>query len=324
MMQIVLVGLGAGAASALLFASVASGSLLSVFLLCLAPLPILIAALGWSHWSALIAAFAAALGLSAAFGTLFFLIAFLIGIGLPAWWLGYLSLLARTSEDSQGQAQVEWYPVGRLLYWCALIAAGMMIMVIPTFGFDAEAFRSGLRTAFERVLIDPQGRLPAGAPRPSGADITRTIDAMVTLAPLIAAAFATIVSALNLYIAARVVRVSGRLARPWPDLSDIRFPATAHAAFAAALVLSFLPGLVGIVGGIFSSALLAGYTLLGLSVLHAITRPLASRAYILFGTYLALAFFWPTVIAAPLLGLADAIFDFRKRAGAGHPPPTTT
>ena len=47
MMQVVLIGLGAGAAAALLFASVASGSLISILLFYLAPLPILIAALGW-------------------------------------------------------------------------------------------------------------------------------------------------------------------------------------------------------------------------------------------------------------------------------------
>jgi len=56
MIQIVLVGLGAGAAAALLFASVVSGSLAAVFLFYLAPLPIMIAALGWSHLAGLIAA----------------------------------------------------------------------------------------------------------------------------------------------------------------------------------------------------------------------------------------------------------------------------
>ena len=94
MMQLVLIGISAGAATALLFASVASGSALSVPLFYLAPLPILIAAMGWSHWAALIAAVVASAGLAAVFGWLFF-IAFLIGIGLPAWWLGYLALLAR-------------------------------------------------------------------------------------------------------------------------------------------------------------------------------------------------------------------------------------
>ena len=93
-MQVVLIGISAGAATALLFASVASGSALSVPLFYLAPLPILIAAMGWSHWAALIAAVVASAGLAAVFGAFFF-IAFLIGIGLPAWWLGYLALLAR-------------------------------------------------------------------------------------------------------------------------------------------------------------------------------------------------------------------------------------
>ena len=94
MMQILVIGLGAGAASALLFASVASGALIATPLFYLGPLPILIAAIGWSHWAGLVAAIAAATGLGIALGFYFFL-AFLIGVGLPAWWLGYLALLAR-------------------------------------------------------------------------------------------------------------------------------------------------------------------------------------------------------------------------------------
>ena len=46
MTQIVLIGLAAGAASALLFASIASGALLSAVLFYFAPLPIMIAAIG--------------------------------------------------------------------------------------------------------------------------------------------------------------------------------------------------------------------------------------------------------------------------------------
>ena len=65
MMQIILVGLGAGAAAATLFASVVSGSIVAIFLFYLAPLPILIAALGWSHWAGLIAAASCAAPLSA-------------------------------------------------------------------------------------------------------------------------------------------------------------------------------------------------------------------------------------------------------------------
>ncbi|HVY56863.1 MAG TPA: DUF2232 domain-containing protein, partial [Xanthobacteraceae bacterium] len=94
MAQILLIGIGAGAATALLFAAVASGSLLSVLLFYLAPLPIMIAGLGWSHWAALVAALVSASGLAVVFGP-FFLFAVLVAVGLPAWWLAYLALLAR-------------------------------------------------------------------------------------------------------------------------------------------------------------------------------------------------------------------------------------
>src|ERR1044071_4471769 len=116
MMQLVFVGLGAGAASALLFASIASGSLLSIFLFYVTPLPILLAALGWSHWAAAIAALSAATSLAAVFGSIFF-VAFMVGTGIPAWWLGYLAMLARPAATSGGA--LEWYPPGRLVLWCA-------------------------------------------------------------------------------------------------------------------------------------------------------------------------------------------------------------
>ena len=112
MMQIAFVSLGAGAAAALLFASIISASWLSIVLFYVAPLPILIAALGWSHWAALIAAFGAATALWAIFGGIFFA-AFLASVGLPAWWLGYLAMLARPTAAAQGG--LEWYPPGRLV-----------------------------------------------------------------------------------------------------------------------------------------------------------------------------------------------------------------
>src|SRR5688572_11752625 len=137
MVQLILIGIGAGAATALLFASIASGSLVSVLLFYLAPLPILIAALGWSHWAGLIAAVTAALGLAAVRGNFFF-VAFLIGIGLPAWWLAYLTLLARPAERPTPDG-LEWYPIGHIVMWAALLSAGIVIAAILSFGTDEES-----------------------------------------------------------------------------------------------------------------------------------------------------------------------------------------
>src|SRR5262249_2008031 len=149
MMQILLIGLCAGAAAALLFASVASGSLLSVFLFYLSALPILIAALGWSHWAALVAAVLARGGLASLFGS-FFLFAFLLGVGAPAWWLGYLALLARPRAG--GAADLEWYPVGHLVVWAGIIGALAVIAAIPHFGTDAQSFNAALAAGFERMI----------------------------------------------------------------------------------------------------------------------------------------------------------------------------
>ena len=147
MIQIAIVGIGAGAAAALLFASVTSGSWLSIPLFYLAPLPIMIAGLGWSHWAAMTAALAGALGLGAVFGTVF-LLAFAAGAGFPAWWLSYLAMLARpvaiTNGSGQGAESFEWYPPGRLVVWAAVLGVLVVIIAIPNFGVDADSFRAGV------------------------------------------------------------------------------------------------------------------------------------------------------------------------------------
>ena len=47
MIAIVLIAIAAGSASALMFASIVSGALISLLLLYFAPLPLMVAALGW-------------------------------------------------------------------------------------------------------------------------------------------------------------------------------------------------------------------------------------------------------------------------------------
>lgn len=306
MMRLILIGIGAGVATALLFASVASGALLSIILFYLAPLPILIAALGWSHWAGLIAAVTAAAGLAAFLSPLFF-ITFLVGIGLPAWWLGYLALLARPVPGG-----MEWYPVGRIVVWAALLGAGVVIAAIPNFGLDEESFRSGLRSVFERML-QAQSR-PADAPlNIPGVDATRLVNFLVTVIPLAGAILATITSVLNLWLAGRIVNVSGLLKRPWPSLPDMQFPPFAPALLGVAIAGTFLPGIAGTVASILSASLAMAYGILGFAVLHSITRNAKARPLLLGTSYAAVFVFgWPVLLVA-MLGLADTIFGFRGR-----------
>jgi hypothetical protein len=308
MLQILLVGVAAGLAAALLFASLVSGSLFSFLLFYLAPLPLMIAGLGWSHVAALIAALVAVAGLAAAFGGFLFA-AFLVGLGLPAWWLSYLALLARPAPA--GPEGLQWYPVDRLVLWAALLGALGIILAIPTFGTDAESFRTGLRHAFDRLL-------PAGTdgPRtlPGVSDAEWFLDVLVIATPPAAAVVSTVTSLANLWLAGRIVKLSGRLKRPWPDLGATVLPRSAPALLAAAAVGMLAGDLFGIAAGVLTASLLTAYALVGLAVLHATTRGINGRGFVLAGIYAAVAVFgWPALLLS-LLGLADLALDFRRLA----------
>jgi hypothetical protein len=319
MIQIALIGIGAGAAAALLFASVTSGSWLSIPLFYLAPLPIMIAGLGWSHWAAMTAALAGALGLGAVFGTVF-LLAFSAGAGFPAWWLGYLAMLARpvaaSNGSGQGAASFEWYPPGRLVVWAAGLGVLVVIVAIPNFGTDADSFRAGLRDALNALL-----RANESAPVRAGSNPERLIEILVNAIPPAAAVLATVTNLLNLWLAARVVKSSGRLARPWPQLSSMSFPPLIAAALAVAIVLSFLDGMLGIVGGVVAASFLLAYGVLGFAVLHAVTQGMSARPFVLAITYAGVLLFgWP-MLALCLLGLVDMALGLRARVSAKHGPP---
>jgi hypothetical protein len=316
MTQMVLVGLGAGAAAALLFASVKSGVLISILLFYLAPLPILIAALGWSHGCGLIAAVTASACVGLALGATSFAV-FLIAIAAPAWWLGYLALLARPT-DSGG---IEWYPPGRLVLWAAALGAAVVAIALFQVGTDEESIRSGIKATLERVF-----RLQTGTPAdeplhlPGIAEPEHLIDLFVTLMPLVAAMAGVLVLTLNLWIAGRVVKLSGRLLRPWPDIPAMTFPRWAPALLGSAVILSFVPDTAGLMASLFAVTLLVAFTMLGFAVLHALSRGLAGRAAMLGGAYaFVVVLGWPALVAV-LLGLAESIFKWRAKAARRGPP----
>jgi hypothetical protein len=322
MMQFALIGIGAGAAAALLFASVTSGAWLSIPLFYLAPLPIMIAGLGWSHWVALTAALVGALALGFAFGPVF-IFTFLAGAGLPAWWLGYLAMLARPVGN--GAATLEWYPPGRLVAWAAILAGLVVVVAIPNFGTDAESFRAGLRNALLHILR-VEREAPADAPLgvPGVSNASRLIDFLVAAIPPAAAVLATITNVFNLWLAGTIVKFSGLLKRPWPPLAAMTFPRALTAALAVAVVLSFVGGLVGIVAGVLSASLLMAFGVLGFAVLHAITQGMNARIFLLGGVYAAvLVFGWP-VLALCLLGLIETVIDLRARVARKRGPPAHT
>jgi len=320
MIATLLIALAAGCASALMFASIISGALISLLLFYLAPLPLMVAAMGWGPLSATVGGIAAAIGLGAIFG-LPYCIAFALMVALPAWWLGHLALLGRPIEHNGSPANgaspvapaLEWYPVGRILLWVSGFAALTTMAALLTLGTDSGTITAALRRGLLRLLD-----LRDAAPK---AETEQWMDALVAIAPAAAALFAMMTLTLNLWLAAKITATSGRLHRPWPDLKSAALPAMTLAALCVAIAFSFAGGLIAILAQIISAALLMAYALIGFAVLHTLTLALKSRAIWLGCIYaIVVVFSWP-VLAMVILGLSDAVFGIRQRYLQGRPPP---
>ncbi len=313
MIATVLIAIAAGCASALMFASIVSGALISLLLFYLAPLPLMVAALGWGALSATIGGIAAATSLGAIFG-LPYCIAFVVASALPAWWLGHLALLGRPLaagiQPANDAMALEWYPVGRILLWIVIFATLMITATLLTMGSDGPSITGTMRSAW-RQLLETVGVTPSD----------RTLNALVTIAPAAAAIFVTLTLTLNLWLAAKITATSGRLHRPWPDLRSAALPPLTLAALCVAIAFCFSGGLLAILAQIVTAAMLIAYALTGFAVLHTLTLGRKNRALWLTCTYATVVVFsWP-ILAMVILGIADALLGIRQRYLQGRPPP---
>jgi predicted membrane protein DUF2232 len=317
MMVQLLIALAAGAASALMFVSIVSGALISLVLFYLAPLPLMVAALGWGAATALVGGIAASGVIGAMFG-LPYMLAFAVTIALPAWWLGHLALLAKPAEGAMAapaQPALDWYPTGRLLAWAAAFAALTTITALLSLGYDASSITDILKRGLTRVL----GMSEAIG---TDADTDKLVTMLATVAPSAATVVAMVTLTLNLWLAGKITQTSGRLPRPWPVLKAIELPPMMLAALSLAIALCFTGGLVALFSQIVTAALVMGYAFAGFAVLHTLTQATAMRGLWLGSAYTAVIVFgWPLLIVA-LIGIADAIFGFRHRKAQQLKPPT--
>lgn len=322
----IVLGIGAGLVSALLFGVLLKGTGLAVTLYLLAPLPILIVGLGWSHRAALAAAATGSLVLMGVIQP-FMGLAFAAYIALPAWWLAYLVLLGR--ETPQG---LEWYPTGRLLGWIAATAALAFISIAVLASPNYAAYEAQLQK-LSQTLVESRTAAPRPAPQtdkapdtgsdePNKADVTRDemAGAIATVVPALAAHGLAMLLTFYLWAAARIVRISGRLMRPWPDLPSTKMPRSCLGALAMAALLSFAPGYAGVFGVALVGAFTAVFALQGLAALHDRSRGRPGRGLMLFAMYMVLFVTQGVaLIALTLFGLADTALDRRRPKGPVAP-----
>lgn len=323
----VLIGLVAGLITAVVFISATTGPLLSrVVLLLLTPLPLFLVGFGWG-WMATLAAgvvgtLAMALVTTPAFGAVF-----AISQAIPSAVLVYLVTLNRPAAapgpDVDPNTGIEWYPVGRIVIWAAAISGLMALAAMLMIGPDLDTLRAAIRKLIDEVL-KPQIEAMNGGKVLQESDIGNLTEAGLYILPA-ATAFSWMLTVLfNLWLAGRITLASGKLPRPWPDIPAMRFPRSTPLALAATTAFTFIPGYVALAASAVSGALYFAYVLMGLAVIHYITRGQPWRPFALWGLYAALFILntgVPVVIA--ILGLADGFVSIRQpRSNPPAGPPT--
>lgn len=316
MMQIGLVGVGAGLAAALLFLSPLGGTLLALPLFLLSSLPIAIAGLAWGSVSSAIAAVGAtgtvAVALSLPAGVIYLAL-----FGVPMAWACHLAGLSRTDPAT---GTTEWYPPGRiLLQGAAATAAGLIVVGLVT-DTSSDELTSALAAFLADMFADP----PSGAAPPTAAELEDVARTLAALTPFLMGALYVIILVVNLWLASRIAEASGRLARPRERLWTTVLPNEALVVFAIAIGAAFFPGSVGYAAGAVAGAFGGALALIGLAVLHAVTIGNSLRVMILVAAYVLLVFFggFPLVILA-VLGVADTVLHLRARRLGAAPPPST-
>jgi hypothetical protein len=324
MMQRVGMAIGAGLAAALLFAVMAKGTLLAMALAYLAPLPIVIATLGWGLDMGALAAAIASVGAAVAVDPLSGGL-FAVSIGLPAWLLSFLGLLRGgrlypfNPFAAAGTDDKAWFPVGGIVAVAALIGAivgaGALASLVLVYG----GYHKGVNALAAELVPDLQDALDGVMTLPGGVSVQEFAVLIVRLSPAVLAGTTCLMLCANLYAGARAVQLSQRLKRPWSNLPEaLVLPPLLGIGLIVCVGLAFaLPSSASHAVWIGVGSLGCAYVMQGLAVIHCLSRGLPARTPMLVALYLVCVVVvrW-SLPALALVGLVESLLSLRARRAA--------
>jgi hypothetical protein len=298
----------------LLFVGMSKGELLAMSLSYLAPLPIVIATLGWGVDIGGIAAAIAIGGVAAFFEPLSGLL-FAASVAAPSWLLAALiavpieriPLLNRRLPSQRG-----YLSIGSIMSVVIAIGALAGIAALATLTLPYASYPQGVSTIAGKLL--PQFTEALGEEAISGGALPDEMN----IGEFVTASTVVLLS-VNLYLGARAVQLSQRLPRPWTAVPEgLRLAPAYGAVFVICVVVGVIasgaPRHIALVG---AGLLAAAYALQGFAVAHALSRGLSFRAPLLACIYLACLFAPPLIVA---VGLAESLLSLRARRAAPARP----
>lgn len=296
----ILIGLLAGAASAILLLASGQPSMLSIFLFAAAALPIFIAGLGWSNQASITAVVSAFIILAIVVSPESALVSTVTTL-LPSAWISHLTTLARSADEIGGpDDQLVWYPLPQIM----LHLATLMVFATLTIGWLLD-YGPEVTSVLVQALVDA---LNQSGDQPIPIQNIDAVTATLTkLLPMIQSAMWVIILFTAWYLAGHIVRLSGRSKRPRDNMhTSLRMPSLALIFVGLGLLLMFLDGTISYIGAAITGGFGAGFMMSGLAVFHKKTLGKMWRGTALWAVYiLILLFSIPAAIFA-IMGLFEA------------------
>lgn len=306
---VAIIAVAAGAASALAYATLLTGSPAAFLLAYLAQLPLFAVGL-WMGTGAMAVASATGVFVTFAAGGFVFATIYAVANAAPAFVVVRQALLWRPKDGG-----VEWYPPGGLL--TALFGLASAVFVAVAIAFAGR--EGGLESAIEGFVVGMLRTLagPSGAGLADleayGSQIARIFAGIVAVSWLV-------MTTVNGALAQALVRKAGVARRPSPRMADLDLPKWLAGLAAIFAIGAFADGFAGFASRNMMVILVAVYALAGLGVVHALVQGLQWRGMALGAVYGALFVFgWPVLVLAAI-GLAEPIANLKARVPSGTPP----
>ncbi len=304
MTQIILISIGAGLLSALLFSSILTGSLVAIVLQIFSQLPIQTASLTFGPRSSIIAAIAAITALLFLSGLPSQTLSFALNFAAPALVASYLAGLRNTELPTDNL--VAWFPLGRILTIIATMAFIIFVMLSLYSGFTPDEAVAVIEAQAISLLQQPidGGQITAEM-------INKLAVFFVAMFPFVATVGFVLMTTLNLVLAIRIARRYGTFERPKSGIQNLEIPRLVHVVALASLLIIWTSGathpfLAAIAGAATTLGAFSGF-----AALHALTNSLSAKRIILFAVYGSIILFTLPLLLILILGWIDGFLNLR-------------
>jgi hypothetical protein len=314
MLNAIIIAVLAGLASSLLAAAAASGAGIGLIFAIIAPLPLMIVAIGWNPLLAVLGGALTSAALIMLFrGSTGVVFAFLVTV--PSYLAGLVIWRSTTTSNDPSVPHLQSRDlIGLLCLGAAFYAALITLIGALSISFDYETLRGHLLRQSDLVYRFMMG-LAVDAPLPQigGQSAQVFINAYAEAVAPLTAAMLALIYMVNIWLASKIVMKSNHLPIAWTHVSNMRLPKFILPLLVITLLGGMLPGYLGFTLEIMGVAAVMVISALGYATVHDVTTDNSARWVILSVLWTLTFIFGLPALIMLMAGIAELAFGWREK-----------